>query len=252
MKSTRWSAFAAAFVGTALACGIYILRQPEPARTATELAAKTKAQASGRSRSGSQARAGLTAEDRGQSLAGGRNHRSQIQATAPAAAPLPIRKVLGAPPAGGTPVLSESQWRAAAAKVEMEANHELNRLARLLDLDSAQQDKVFAALAQHSPHWTQGMQTSAGGTATAAESAATSDVSAYLSADQQQTLVQDEMDRQSWWEEVLPQLLPPTLQSDGTVTSDPASAVTSDSSASDTNPVPETKAFEGDGMLLEE
>ena len=146
-------------------------------------------------------------------------------------------------------MLSESQWRADAAKVELEANHELNRLVGLLELDSAQQDKVFAALARHSSHWSPGMQTAgnlrAGGPGTASESAAPElpNVSDFLSADQQQTLIQEEMERQAWWEEVLPQLLPPTLQSDPIEPTVPTV---------DANPPPETKAFEGDGMLLEE
>jgi hypothetical protein len=65
---------------------------------------------------------------------------------------------------------------------------------------------------------------------------------AYLNPDQQQTLIEDEMDRQAWWEELLPQLLPPQLQ-DGTNLEVPSDAV---------DPAPDTKPFEGGEMLLEE
>lgn len=69
------------------------------------------------------------------------------------------------------------------------------------------------------------------------------DVMDYLSSEQQETLVQEEMNRQAWWEEVLPQLLPPSLSSDsGAGTGETFQAT----------PAPETKVFEGDGPLIEE
>jgi hypothetical protein len=45
-----------------------------------------------------------------------------------------------------------------AAKVEQQANRELDRLITLLDLSEGQQDKVFQTLAKHSRHWSPEMQ----------------------------------------------------------------------------------------------
>jgi hypothetical protein len=45
-----------------------------------------------------------------------------------------------------------------AARVEQEANHDLRRLVKLLDLTEEQQDKVFQTLAEHSPAWTPALQ----------------------------------------------------------------------------------------------
>ena len=49
--------------------------------------------------------------------------------------------------------ISQADLEIRAAKVEQEANHELARLVKLLDLSEEQQDKVFAALAQNSPNY---------------------------------------------------------------------------------------------------
>ena len=65
-----------------------------------------------------------------------------------------------------------------------------------------------------------------------------------LDSDQEQQIVQEEMDRQAWWEEVLPQLLPPTLGGDYEVA---AGALPTDG-----EPPPDTKEFEGGDVLLEE
>jgi hypothetical protein len=160
------------------------------------------------------------------------------------------RKVFGAPPRGGQGVMAESQWLARAAKVEQEANHELRRLVEMLDLDAVQQDQLFGMLARRSSAWMPGMQTSqdlpAGevGATNGGGLSEADEIMAYLNPDQQQTLLQEEMDRQAWWAEVLPQLLPPQLQ-EGTTgdagTSTPAV----------TDPAPDVKPFEG-GELLEE
>lgn len=145
--------------------------------------------------------------------------------------------------------MPEAQWLAHAAKVEQEANHEVNRLASLLDLNSAQQDQLFAMLARRSTSWLPGMTTNQGSlgsvtTATEATVASADDeLVAYLNADQQQTLIQEEMDRQAWWEEMLPQLLPPQL--DGTT----GTETLTPSTGSD---APETKPYEGGEMLLED
>ncbi len=128
----------------------------------------------------------------------------------------------------------------------MEANHELKRLAGLLDLDSYQQSKVFSTLAQQSGSWLPGMQTGNPRSGNPTTAATAADVTAALNDDQRQTLMQAEMDRQAWWEEVLPQLLPPPLQVGGVLTSEPAGDSASAPSAGDTNAPPATKAFEND------
>ncbi|MCX6874135.1 MAG: hypothetical protein NTW21_10055 [Verrucomicrobia bacterium] len=253
MKSTPWLALAAAFAGSAVACGFYILRHPEAAWAANEAASKTNLQAGGRSRTGTDD----SADSVGKHFAApGENHRTGSQTASRGSLPMPLRKALAAPPSGGNPVLSEAQWRANAAKVELEANHELDRLVGLLNLDSAQQAKIFASLARQSSHWVPGMQIDGGqatGSGTAGQPVAVaSDVSDFLSAEQQQTLLQEESDRLAWWEEVLPQLLPPTLPNDATVTSPPESSTSADASTGDAGQPPETKQFEDDGRLLEE
>lgn len=155
-------------------------------------------------------------------------------------------------------MLPEAQWHANAARVEQEANHELERLTDLLELDSQQQEHVFAALARKSPYWLPGMaadnrtraetptptapatpisqrptssnvdRPSRGNSGSAevakpipavalnggspvAESISepVPEISDALDPDQMLTIIDDEMDRQAWWEEVLLQLLPP-------------------------------------------
>ena len=242
MKSSHWFVLATAVAGSAVACGFYLLRQPTASSVAGVGAVQEPSSVSSRrSLSASEGRRGL--EHRKQAS---QNRRSTAESVA-TREPEP-RRIVKSQEATGAPVVSETQWLARAAKVEQEANHELNRLSGLLELDSLQQDQLFALLAKRSAAWLPGMQTSRdtlGGTMTPVDSAVSTeadDVMAYLSADQQQTLIQDEMDRQAWWEEVLPQLLPPQL-SDGTV--DGTTPISDDSG-------PETKPFEGGEMLLEE
>lgn len=119
-----------------------------------------------------------------------------------------------------------------AAKVEQEANHDLRRLVELLNLDEAQQDHVFQALAKNSRHWTPEMQTTAvaspagkrspiastpvtGDTAktapvesTPAKTDPLDEIMAALTPEQQEELMNDELDREAWWAEILPQILP--------------------------------------------
>lgn len=231
MQPNRWLALA--FVGSALACGVLVSRY-----TAAPMAATA---ADVTSQSG--AMPTHAGHRKGQA-----SHREEpaLGLKNPATASTPDWKVVtGAPASAGNRVLSEAQWRAHAAVVEMEANHELKRLAELLDLDSYQQDKVFSALAQRSHSWLPGMQTGGSNPPVAtAGVAAAADVTACLNADQQQTLLQEEMDRQAWWEEILPQLLPPSLSNAGVVTADAGSSPASDTTT--LTPPPQTKSFEGD------
>lgn len=131
---------------------------------------------------------------------------------------------------------------ARAAKVEKQANHELERLIPLLNLNKEQQDLVFDRLAQNSADWHPALQLSpagfAGGfvvgdnkptpapaptsTATpnvpstsAPETATVPDVvptptqaiediiAPILTDDQETALQQDLMDRQEWWDEMI-------------------------------------------------
>ncbi len=134
-----------------------------------------------------------------------------------------------------------------AARVEQEANHDLRRLVRLLDLTEEQQDKVFQTLAEHSPAWTPALQVASAGSATVsgkraaenyspllqagttpgyygktpaaadtnpilADTATGSDmmseIMALLDPGQQDALLKAEMNRAAWWAEILPQITP--------------------------------------------
>jgi hypothetical protein len=262
MKPSRWIPLASAFAGGAVAFGIYIFRHPEPVRTAASDSPKTKAPAGERCHPYSKPAANHSEENGSQPASMGERQHPVTPDPSPADTTVENRKVGGSPQSGEGAVLSESQWREHAAKVEMAANHELKRLTGLLDLDAAQQDKVFSALARQSRNWLPGMQTgtsaasstaasSTAASSTAASSTAassTTNVTASLSATQQQTLVQDEMDRQAWWAEVLPQLLPP----DATVASQSGGSNSSTTTpAADTTPAPETKTFDGGDILSE-
>ena len=153
--------------------------------------------------------------------------------TIPAASAL---RVTGQPPQGE---VSEAEWFARAAKVEQEANREVYRLTQMVGLNAAQQAEVFGVFARNSSSWLPGMQAGGGVDQPAAGSGVSEadQVMAYLNADQQQTLIQEEMDRQAWWEEVLPQLLPP----DFPTTTDPGATV----------PADEIIPFDGAETLLE-
>jgi len=145
-------------------------------------------------------------------------------------------------------VVSEAEWFARAAKVEQEATHEVRRLAQLLDLNADQQAGIFGVVARNSSSWLPGMQVggaplarTADGTVADPVLSEADQVMAYLDADQQQTLIQEEMDRQAWWEEVLPQLLPPDFPTGVEPVPVPATG----------DPVPDTKPFDGAETLTE-
>ena len=140
--------------------------------------------------------------------------------------------------------LTTEELTARAARVEQEANHDLRRLVELLDLGEVQQDRVFQTLAQHSPSWTPGLQFApAAGAATstgkrsgslaaapglsvapvkappsvalaAPETQATAgndptdEIMALLDPDQQNTLLEEEINRAAWWAEILEQITP--------------------------------------------
>ena len=106
----------------------------------------------------------------------------------------------------------EAEWFARAERVEREARRELERLTPLLDLDPVQQARVFSSLARQSEAWLPGMRTLPGGSDAGEISQPQSPgdpLFDQLDLDQQAALLREEMDRQAWWEEILPQLLPP-------------------------------------------
>lgn len=238
LKPSHWFVVATAVAGSAVACGCYLLRQPAALRAEAGNSLHDRSPIVGRRTTAGSDASRHIADSRRQTS---QNRRAAATTNSRDAEP---RKIVGSPPQGGTATMSEAQWFARAAKVGQEANHELSRLAGLLDLDSAQQDQLFAVLARQSNSWLPGMQpnrNALGGTATPLESefpTEADEVMAYLNADQQQTLIQAEMDRQAWWEEVLPQLLPPQLQDATTPTA--------------TDSAPDTKPFDGNEVLLEE
>ena len=144
-------------------------------------------------------------------------------------------------PAGGSSI-DENVWFAKAEHVAREANRELEMLRESLDLRPGQERRIFDILARNSPSWQPGMITegpqrpSAPGNdarfTSPADDASPADASAplvptepvdsgnfpvsvadavigVLDFDQQQSLIQEELARRAWWEEILPQLLPP-------------------------------------------
>lgn len=171
-------------------------------------------------------------------------HRAELaQGRVPQTSPrqvLPQR--VGGSPANHSTVGTESEWFARAAKVEMEANRELCRLQDLLDLSPDQQQRIFGLLARQSEHWTPGMTAGKANAAPLGDTGIPSDgtLLAELDPTQQEALANEELDRQAWWEEILPQLIAPRLsQDDSTGESDlPAAGV------------PEVKEFDGSDTLL--
>ena len=146
-------------------------------------------------------------------------------------------RVAGRPQVSESP-LPEAEWFARAERVEREARRELERLTPLLGLDAVQQARVFSSLARQSDAWLPGMRTLPGG-ADAGEIANPlspgDPLFDQLDLDQQAALLREEMDRQAWWEEILPQLLPPDF---------PEPATPSPSG-------PDVKDFEGLDSLLD-
>jgi hypothetical protein len=194
-----------------------------------------------------------------------KSHARSLRSVKPAdAAPLEAGAADAAPETAATPARSRASrvpypgakvrsggplpLETRAAKVEQQANRELDRLITLLNLSEDQQDKVFQTLAKHSRHWSPEMQFAGSGAGIAGKrSSATpglvipgtgappitepvekspaadttpstepveaadplEEIMALLDPEQQSALVKDEMDRSAWWAEILPQILPP-------------------------------------------
>lgn len=198
--------------------------------------------------------------------------------------------------------VSEAELQSRAAQVEQEANHDLKRLVKLLDLDEQQQDRIFQTLASRSADWHPLMRTTTlspefpsvggngsdtgnsitanqpgvsgggpgnGNTTVESPAASVSDPSfssgktgnsttgtnadhstsadsgnlavngpqtqpplvdvlaPELTKEQQAQLAEEEMDREEWWESIIPRLLPDEdqLESDTDTGSDGVYAV---------------------------
>ena len=229
MKPTHWFTIASAIAGCAVAVAAFVVRdggEPADTRSGKSHEASAPRKSSGGSRQ-------LVARD-GTGSDGTTRREGSATYSSPASEPL---RVTGQPPKGAAAVLSETEWFARAAKVEQEANHEVSRLSEALDLTPQQRTGIFGVIARNSYNWLPGMRVggtlSGDKTGQADTSLSEADqVMAYLDADQQRTLIQEEMDRVAWWEEVLPQLLPPDL---------PAT----------TEPAEEIKPFDGAETLME-
>lgn len=155
-------------------------------------------------------------------------------------------RIEGNPPADL--VTEESVWFANAERVAREANHQLETLRESLELSPYQEQRIFGILARRSSSWMPGMNSGGSNAAemamdevgpTSSAQSVTDDILPVLDEEQQQALIDEELDRRAWWEEVLPQLLPPEFPS--ATGSDEHDAAAGD-----------TKAYEGPTELLEE
>ena len=174
--------------------------------------------------------------------------------------------VIPAPSEEATQAGEETELAQRAAKVETDANHELQRLIPLLNLSAAQQDAVFRALAANNVLWSPAMQvpsaTEAGrqsgvsretaGATDAVAGDTTGAIMPYLDDEQQTVLLNDYLDREEWWGDVLPRLLAdteaPGLTGEAAASADPTTAPAT------TTPVesaPAVKAYEGEEILLD-
>ena len=271
MKSGHWLALGSAIAACTAALGFYLVAKgPTPETPGSKTAGKPRWQPTS---SGKRQVLSTEAPARAQTAA-----RSAADPSDNPSSPTPAFRIHGKPP---TDVIAdEREWFAHAERVERQANHELATLRETLDLDPTQQQRVFNILARNSPSWMPGMATggshgvgivadqsrpanqirhelpqtarpAAGSVeqrpATAVDppsspGSVTEEILPILDSDQQQALLAAELERRAWWEEVLPQLLPPEF---------PAAAGSEAPSAL----LPgggDTKAYEGPTELLEE
>ena len=153
-----------------------------------------------------------------------------LAGSGPASNPL---RLANASMARNAPPITEMELRLRAAAVEQEANHDLKHLMGLLDLTETQQDRIFDSLVRHAPGWHPAMKTvgvavpvetsakttdpfasTPGAEVIPAETASTNRsglldaIAKELTPDQEMELATAEIERQEWWEEIIPQLLP--------------------------------------------
>lgn len=231
-KPTHLVCLASAVIGCAVALGFHTASRPPAAGEGSAMA---------RTRAGGGPPAALPGS-RPDRITKAGQRADKVHAPSTPASPLPARlQRVGGSPAGQGTVGTESEWFAKAAKVELEANRELCRLQDVLDLSPDQQQRIFGLLARQSEHWAPGM-TAGKGAATVADAGLPTDgqLLAELDPTQQEALANEELDRQAWWEEILPQLIAPSLSQN-----DPNGG--SDLPATST---PEVKEFDGSDTLL--
>lgn len=241
MRPGHWLALGSAIAGCTAALGFHLIAKGAPADDPASRTGGPRWQTgSATKRQGSKAAApGAT----------GSVGKSAPRTRYESAPPETEFHIQGNPPAG--PVTEERAWFAHAERVEREANLELETLRETLDLSPHQQQRIFGILARRSSSWMPVMDTGgshgadaandAGGPAGAARSV-TDEILPLLDEDQQQALVDEELDRRAWWEEILPQLLPPEFPA-ATAADDPAASLPG---------AGDTKAYEGPTETLEE
>ena len=162
----------------------------------------------------------------------GTPHPRESLPTTPLTSPAPLSFIPNHPPSGNNP-RSEKDLQRRVQQVEEEANFDLQQLVTLLDLDENQQDRIFNSLVRHAPGWHPAMRAvgladpingrqqspetltpapvKEAGSPESAPSTRTNVLDAIvaeLTPDQQVELASAELDRQEWWEEIIPRLLP--------------------------------------------
>jgi len=267
MKPGHWLALGSAIAGCTAALGIYLAAQDPP--RGGDPAPRT---GNDRGQTVSATKRQFTISSASKSRLARAEGTTAAKTTLESGTPTAEFRIHGKPPADR--VANESDWFANAERVEREANRELENLRETLELNPNQQQRIFDILARNSPAWMPGMWTggshgvgvvsdeakpanssnqtrleAAGQTgdysnhAEAAPNVSLADqVLTVLDYDQQQALVEEELNRRAWWEEILPQLLPPEF---------PAAAG-ADSPAATLPGGGDTKTYQGPTEMLEE
>lgn len=241
MKPIHWLALGSAIGGCTAALGFYFVVKEPPADRSAQPAGGQRLQ------SGAPAKRHV---DRADALGrAGSVDRPEARTRQESRSPESGFRIQGNPPPGL--VTKESVWFANAERVEREANHELETLRETLELSPYQEQRIFGILARRSSSWMPGMNTGAshaadtaideGASVSPAESV-TDKILPVLDEEQQQALIDEELDRRVWWEEILPQLLPPEFPA-ATVADDPAAGLPG---------AGDTKVYEGPTEMLEE
>lgn len=266
MKPGHWLIFGSAILGCTAALGIYIAAKgSSPADRASQTASPRLQPAPVAKRQLSISKTNSSCGGNVSAATASGNLHDPSQSA-------PEFRIHGKPPAGR--VSDERAWFASAEKIGRHANRELAKLRETLELSPNQQQRIFDALARNSPSWQPGMLTggaygvgvvSDGGKTTSPSSsepaaqladnangseaapalAMNEEVMAVLDADQQQALIDEEANRRAWWEEILPQLLPPELPT-------AAASPPIDDPAASLPGYGDTKTYQGPTELLEE
>ncbi|MFY7818643.1 MAG: hypothetical protein ACOVRB_09795 [Akkermansiaceae bacterium] len=208
MKPTQWFILGTAIAACAVASGLFLATQRNGSEEANSATALDKAKPT-RSRPALRSNTAPVSTD---STRNAERLASQFDSNTVVQEPM---RVTGSP-APNQRQISEAEWLARAAKVEREANHELALMTESLGLSAMQQQRIFDILARGSAAWLPGMQT--GVDSSPDES---TDPIDYLTSEQYDSAVKEELDRQEWWAEVLPTLLPPETDTGTTIPETP-------------------------------